>query len=101
MNVRISHGGAFRMSVTRILCCSLLACAVLICAGFWMHDGGASANPSINSTANQITHDGLAKTAVFSDGSALYVAELKDGHQIISRIVPGTGDQSTLATPFT
>ena len=65
-----------------------------------MHDGGASAKPSLDSTANQITHDGLAKTAVLSDGSALYVAELKDGHQVISRIVPGTGEQSTLATPF-
>src|ERR1051326_3523959 len=89
------------MSVTRILWCSLLACVVLTCAGFWMHDGGASAKPSIDSTASQITHDGLAKTAVLSDVSALYVAELKDGHQVISRIVPGTGEQSTLATPFT
>jgi Tol biopolymer transport system component len=66
-----------------------------------MHDGGAPANPSIASIASQITHDGLAKTAVLSDGYALYVAELKDGHQVISRIVPGTGEQSTLATPFT
>jgi hypothetical protein len=65
-----------------------------------MHDGGAPANPSIYATANQITHDGLAKTAVLSDGSALYVAEEKDGHQVISRIVPGTGEQSTIATPF-
>ncbi len=88
------------MSVTRIFWCGLLACLVLTCAGFWIHDGGAHANPSIYSTANQITHDGLAKTAVLSDGYALYVAELKDGHQVISRIVPGTGEQSTLATPF-
>jgi Tol biopolymer transport system component len=66
-----------------------------------MHDGGAPANPSIDSTAEQITHDGLAKTAVLSDGSALYVAEMKDGHQVISRIVPGTAEQSTLTTPFT
>ncbi len=87
------------MSVTRILWCGLLACLVVTCAGFW-RDGGAPANPPIYSTANQITHDGLGKTAVLSDGTALYVAELKDGHQVISRIVPGTGEQSTLATPF-
>jgi Tol biopolymer transport system component len=88
------------MSITRILWCGLLACLVFTCAGFWMHDGGAPANPSVYSTANQITHDGLAKTAVLSDGSALYVAEQKDGHQFISKIVPGTGEQSTIATPF-
>src|SRR5882757_5445864 len=89
------------MSVSRILWCGLLACLIFTCAGFWMHDGGARANPSIYSTANQITHDGLAKTAVLSDGYALYVAEERDGHQLISRIVPGTGEQSTIATPFT
>jgi Tol biopolymer transport system component len=99
-NVRISQG-AFRMSVIRILWCGLLACLVFTCAGFWMHAGGAPAKPSVYSTANQITHDGLAKTAVLSDGSALYVAELMDGHQVISKIVPETGDRSTLATPFT
>ena len=99
-NVRISRG-AFRMSVTRILWCGLLACLILTCAGFWMHDGRVPASSSVYSTANQITHDGLAKTAVLSDGSALYVAELKDGHQVISRIVPGTGERSALSTPFT
>jgi Tol biopolymer transport system component len=78
----------------------LLACLVLVCAGFWLHDGGAPANPPSFASANQITHDGLAKTAVMSDGSVLYVAEEKEGHQVISKIVPGTGEQSTIATPF-
>jgi Tol biopolymer transport system component len=88
------------MRVSRGLWCVSLACLVLVCAGFWLRDGGAPANPPSLATANQITHDGLAKTAVLSDGSALYVAEEKDGHQVISRIVPGTGEQSTIATPF-
>ena len=88
------------MSVSRVLWCSLLACVVFTCAGFWLHDGGAPANPSTFAAVNQITHDGLAKTAVLSDGSALYVAEEKEGHQVISRIDPGTGAQSTIATPF-
>jgi Tol biopolymer transport system component len=88
------------MRVSRGLWCISLACLVLVCAGFWLHDGGAPANPPSFATANQITHDGLAKTAVLSDGSALYVAEEKDGHQIISKIVPGSGEQSTIATPF-
>jgi len=88
------------MSVTRILWSFLLILLVLTCAGFWLHHGGAPATPPTFATANQITHDGLAKTAVLSDGSALYVAEEKDGHQVISKIVPGTGEQSTIATPF-
>ena len=88
------------MKVSRGVWCISLACLVLVCAGFWLHDGGAPANPPSFATANQITHDGLAKTAVLSDGSALYVAEEKDGHQVISRIVPGTGEQSTIETPF-
>jgi Tol biopolymer transport system component len=88
------------MRVSRGLWCISLVCLVVICAGFWWHDGGAPANPPSSATANQITHDGLAKTAVLSDGSALYVAEEKDGHQVISKIDPGTGEQSTIATPF-
>jgi len=88
------------MSVARVFLCLLLACLVVICAGFWLHDGGAPATAPTFATANQITHDGLAKTAVLSDGSALYVAEEKDGHQVISKIVPGTGEQSTIETPF-
>jgi Tol biopolymer transport system component len=88
------------MKVSRGLGCILLACLVLVCAGFWLGDGGAPASPPSFATANQITHDGLAKTAVLSDGSALYVAEEKEGHQIISKILPGTGEQSTITTPF-
>ena len=88
------------MRVSRGVWCISLACLVLVCAGFWLHDGGAAANPPSFATANQITHDGLAKTAVLSDGSALYVAEEKDGHQVISKIVPDTGEQSTIETPF-
>ena len=66
------------MKASRGLSFILLACLVLVCAGFWLHNGGAPANPPSFATANQITHDGLAKTAVLSDESALYVAEEKD-----------------------
>jgi Tol biopolymer transport system component len=88
------------MSVSRVMLFALLALMVLACAGFWLHDGGAPATAPTFATANQITHDGLVKTAVLSDGSALYVAEQKEGHQVISKIVPGTGEQSTMAAPF-
>lgn len=88
------------MTRSRVLCCILLACLVFTCAGFWLHDGGTPASPPTFATASQITHDGLAKTAVLSDGSTLYVAEEKDGHQVISKIIPATGERSTIATPF-
>ena len=82
------------------LLCLMLVCLVIVCAGFWLHDGAAAGAPPSFATANQITHDGLAKTAVLSDGSALYVAEEKDGHQVISKIDPNSGKVSTIATPF-
>ena len=88
------------MKISRGILCILLACLVVVCADFWLHDGGAPANPPTFATANQITHDGLAKTAVLSDGSALYVAEQKEGHLVISKIIPETGEESTVSTPF-
>jgi len=88
------------MSFSRVSGSILLACLVLVCAGFWLHDGGAPTNAPSLAAVNQVTHDGLVKTAVLSDGSALYVAEEKEGHQVISKIVPGTGEESIIATPF-
>jgi len=48
----------------------------------------------------QITHDGLAKANVLSDGSYVYVSETSKGRHIISKVaVDGTG-RSRLALPF-
>jgi len=88
------------MRVPRVLFCVLIACLVFTCAGFRSDDASAPIDPSNFATINQITHDGLIKTAVLSDGTALYVAEQKGGHQVISKIVPGTGEATTVATPF-
>ncbi|HET6181642.1 MAG TPA: hypothetical protein VFE61_32285 [Candidatus Sulfotelmatobacter sp.] len=69
-------------------------------SSFFLHYAAAApASPNI-AVASQITADGLAKTSVFSDGSFLYVTESTAGHQIISKIVPATGERSVLATPF-
>jgi Tol biopolymer transport system component len=92
--------GGVRMRITRVFLSILLACLVLTCAGFWLHDGEAPATAPSFATANQITHDGFAKTAVLSDGSALYVAEEKNGHQVISKIDPNSGEQTIVKTPF-
>ncbi len=80
--------------------CILPACLVFACAGFWSHDGEAPAHPSTFATARQVTHDGLDKAVVLSDGAALYVSERKGGHQILSKILPSTGEQSTIELPF-
>lgn len=88
------------MSITRVFWCLLLACLVILCAGFWLNDEEAPATAPSLASANQVTHDGLAKTAVLSDGSDLYVAEEKGGHQIISKVNPNTGEQTTVSTPF-
>lgn len=75
---------------------------LLLCAGgsFFLHRAAASSDASNLAIADQITHDGLSKTGVFSDGSYLYVSESSAGHQVISKIVPGTGERSVVATPF-
>src|SRR5215472_13540 len=79
---------------------TLLAGFVLSCALFLLrHAAGSPVSPELAS-AGQVTHDGLAKTAVVSDGSSLYVAEEKHGHQVISKIVPATGEESTVSAPF-
>jgi Tol biopolymer transport system component len=88
------------MKSASVVWCFSLACVAVVCAGFWLHDGVEAANPPSFATPNQITHDGLVKTAVLSDGSWLYVAEEKDGHQVISKIDPKTGKESTIAAPF-
>ena len=48
----------------------------------------------------QVTHDNLAKTNVFSDGSHLYIGERSDGHQLISQLGIGGTGSSTFKTPF-
>jgi len=87
------------MSLSRILACTLLG-GLFLARASYSHDAGGSSTSMPAATVNQVTHDGLAKSAVFSDGSSLYVSEEKDGHQVISKIVPSTGEQSTISTPF-
>jgi len=77
-----------------------LACFVLGCAFFLLRHAAASPGSPELATANQVTHDGTVKTTVVSDGSSLYVAEVRHGHQVISKIVPATGEESTVSAPF-
>ena len=90
------------MEKSRVLALTAVVCVVLGCVSlvFLRQVGASSPNSPVLATADQVTHDGFAKTAVLSDGSSLYVSEEKDGHQVISKIVPGTSEQSIVAAPF-
>ena len=48
----------------------------------------------------QITHDGLPKTTVLSDGSVLYLSETLEGHHIVAKVPIDGSTPSTLAVPF-
>lgn len=89
------------MGNRRVVSSTLLFTLILSGASFFLRRASAASPKSPDfATADQVTHDGFAKTAVLSDGSSLFVSEEKQGHQVISKIVPATGEQSTVAAPF-
>jgi Tol biopolymer transport system component len=49
----------------------------------------------------EVTHDGLAKNNVLSDGSKLYVTELVGGHHVITQVDLHGGATSVFPTSFT
>ena len=48
----------------------------------------------------QITHDGLFKLGIFSDGERLYFPELQGDRFVVSQVSVAGGETSTLPTPF-
>jgi eukaryotic-like serine/threonine-protein kinase len=57
------------------------------------------ADPKITGTT-QITHDGLIKIGMATDGSRVYVTEYLKGHYVLSQISATGGETSQIATPF-
>ena len=49
---------------------------------------------------NQITHDGLFKVGMFSDGERLYTSELTSDHFAVTQVSVAGGETSILPTPF-
>jgi len=49
---------------------------------------------------NQITHDGLLKIDLFSDGERLYFVELQGDHFVVNQVSAAGGDTSAVPTPF-
>ena len=48
----------------------------------------------------QITHDGLFKTNLFSDGERLYFSELQGDRFVVNQVSAAGGETSSLPTPF-
>jgi eukaryotic-like serine/threonine-protein kinase len=50
--------------------------------------------------STQITHDGLAKFGVATDGSRLYLTELQAAHYVITQVSVAGGETSPIPVPF-
>ncbi|HEY7353615.1 MAG TPA: hypothetical protein VH596_12685 [Terriglobales bacterium] len=48
----------------------------------------------------QITHDGISKTNLLSDGSNIYVSEWPAAHHIVARVSVKTSDRSVISSSF-
>jgi len=49
---------------------------------------------------NQITHDGLFKFQIASDGERLYVNEMQGDHFVVNQVSVAGGETSSVPTPF-
>ena len=56
-------------------------------------------DPKITGTT-QITHDGLIKIGMATDGSRLYTTEYFKGHYVLAQVSATGGETSQIATPF-
>src|SRR5579884_1412606 len=77
----------------------LLICAAAAVAGVVVWRRLPLPAPSVTDVV-QLTHDGLPKSTVLSDGNNVYVGEIADGHERVTKLA-SDGKASTLAMPFT
>jgi len=75
----------------------LIIVIAIISTAIWLH---TPLPPPAVIAVSPLTHDGLVKASVLSDGSQLYVSETADGHPVISKIGLAGGAASVLPTPF-
>lgn len=62
--------------------------------------GFTRSSPPLILAYTQLTHDGLAKGSLVTDGERLYFAELRGDHFSIAQVSVRGGETSLLATPF-
>ncbi len=79
----------------------LLICISPIVVGFCAgRSSGPTKAPKILAV-NQITHDGVNKANLLSDGTNLYISELAGTHRFIARVSLQTVDRSVVQTALT
>jgi Tol biopolymer transport system component/DNA-binding winged helix-turn-helix (wHTH) protein len=71
----------------------LLASAVI---AYWF----LSTSPPRILGFTQITHDGLSKYSLFTDGERIYFQELQGDHFVVSQVSVAGGETSNVPTPF-
>ena len=80
---------------------AILAAGVVIVAlgsiVFWL--GRPLPAPRV-AKITQVTHDGVQKTGLLTDGSRLYITELVGGKNQLVQVSAGGGDTSPLPSPF-
>jgi len=77
-----------------------VATAIIVGAGAlaWFHSPVPP--PKIDATT-QITHDGIPKVSVLTDGSRLYITETSGGSQLLVQASSAGGQTSAIPSPFT
>jgi len=77
-----------------------VATAIIVGAGAlaWLHSPVPP--PKIDATT-QITHDGIPKVSVLTDGSRLYITETSGGSQLLVQASSAGGQTSAIPSPFT
>lgn len=94
MRVRtVSTAPSSRKWVLALIAVATLAGAV----AFWRRP---TALPRVTGSS-QITHDGLPKWEIVTDGSRLYFTEFAAGHTILSQVSTTGGETAQVSTPFT
>src|SRR5947208_469450 len=77
---------------------ALIALFAVACTIAWLHSPLPS--PKVLATT-QITHDGIPKVSVLTDGSRLYITETSGGSQLLVQASTAGGQTSAIPSPFT
>jgi serine/threonine protein kinase/Tol biopolymer transport system component len=92
-----AHEVSMRRSRRWIFAIPLLL--LLAAAGTWVWNARSLSAPRILNTT-QLTHDGLPKTRVLTDGTRLYITEMQGNKQILVQASTAGGETSQIPTPF-
>ncbi|HME12646.1 MAG TPA: hypothetical protein VKF79_07290 [Candidatus Acidoferrum sp.] len=90
-----------RKPVSRKIVIALLVSAVLVVAvAAWSYRSSVPPSPLRLTLGKQITHDGLVKTNLATDGANLYFTEISGARSLIVKVPAGGGDASEYPLSF-